>query len=266
MSAIRALRQLAAPLAARRTLCTAATAVPRVAGMRVASLYSRNIATRGFASSAGRFGQGSTDVTLSQKLQEELGYEKETGGASDDVPQFLKDFEAQGVWTVSDFPGQDEVTLSRKFGNETVRVIFSIGDIQPAEDEYTPEEGEEEEVDNPIYPIRASLAITKNNAPGVINIDTSVQDGQFIVDNISYYDDATLGTELSAEADWKRRGLYIGPQFDTLDIALQDEFDSFLKERGVNESLAHFIPQFAEFKEQKEYVKWLGKVKNFIDV
>ena len=41
------------------------------------------------------------DVTLSQKLKEELGYEKETGGASKDTPQFLKDFQAQNVWTVS---------------------------------------------------------------------------------------------------------------------------------------------------------------------
>jgi hypothetical protein len=38
------------------------------------------------------------------------------------------------------------------------------------------------------------------------------QEGTFIADNISFYKDASLGTELTAEADWKRRGLYIGPQ------------------------------------------------------
>lgn len=38
------------------------------------------------------------------------------------------------------------------------------------------------------------------------------QDGAFITDNISFYSDAKVGTELTAEADWKRRGLYIGPQ------------------------------------------------------
>lgn len=41
------------------------------------------------------------DVALSQKLQEELSYEKETGGVVDEVPQLVKDFEAQGIWTVS---------------------------------------------------------------------------------------------------------------------------------------------------------------------
>lgn len=136
------------------------------------------------------------------------------------------------------------------------------------------------------------------------------QEGQFIVDNISFYNDKKLATELTAEADWKRRGLYIGPQvsevecscryriylcidtlavcqFDTLDVSVQDEFDKFLEERGINESLAFFVPEYAEFKEQKvrtrfdglppflfkielthvlqEYVRWLNNVKSFID-
>lgn len=45
-----------------------------------------------------------------------------------------------------------------------------------------------------------------------MSVDMVCQEGHFIVDNISYYKDAKLGTELTAEADWKRRGLYIGPQ------------------------------------------------------
>ena len=40
-------------------------------------------------------------------------------------------------------------------------------------------------------------------------------------------------------------------QFDTLDVAVQDEFEKFLTERGINESLAYFIPEYAEWKEQK---------------
>lgn len=37
------------------------------------------------------------------------------------------------------------------------------------------------------------------------------QDGHFVIENISFYEDKKLGTDLTAEADWKRRGLYIGP-------------------------------------------------------
>lgn len=39
-----------------------------------------------------------------------------------------------------------------------------------------------------------------------------VQEGVFVIENISFYADGKLGTEMTAEADWKRRGLYIGPQ------------------------------------------------------
>lgn len=60
-----------------------------------------------------------------------------------------------------------------------------------------------------------------------------------------------MATELTAEADWKRRGLYIGPQFPTLDDGLQEQFQAFLDERGINDDLAMFIPMFAEYKEQK---------------
>ncbi len=40
-------------------------------------------------------------------------------------------------------------------------------------------------------------------------------------------------------------------QFDTLDVSLQDEFDKFLQERGINQTLAYFVPEYAEYKEQK---------------
>ena len=96
-----------------------------------------------------------------------------------------------------------------------------------------------------------------------------VQEGLFVIENISFYADAKLGTEMTAEADWKRRGLYIGPQvrfkifvtpftilmrciqFETLDVGVQEEFIRYLQERGINDDLALFIPELTEYKEQK---------------
>jgi complement component 1 Q subcomponent-binding protein len=95
------------------------------------------------------------------------------------------------------------------------------------------------------------VTFAQSNAKGSINVDTMCQEGAFVVDNISFYPDAQLGTELTAEADWKRRGLYIGPQFDTLDVTVQEEFEKFLQERGINENLAMLIPEYSEYKEQK---------------
>jgi hypothetical protein len=96
--------------------------------------------------------------------------------------------------------------------------MFSIADIQPEDDfEDTEVEREEpEDVPTASMPIRVSVSITKNNGPGAINVDMICQEGAFSVENVSFYDDAKVGTELTAEADWNRRGLYIGPQVSSL--------------------------------------------------
>jgi hypothetical protein len=67
------------------------------------------------------------------------------------------------------------------------------------------------------------------NLPSAINVDTTCQEGAFIIDNIAFYKDAKLAADLTAEADWSRRGLYLGPhvrvppnfpQFRAIDVLL----------------------------------------------
>ncbi|THV04698.1 mitochondrial glyco protein [Dendrothele bispora CBS 962.96] len=275
MSAVRALRQFSA--VSSRVSCA------RVAGLsarsRLASVARPVAVSRAFSASARTSGQGTTDGALSNKLSEELKYETQAVEAAPAVPEFLKKFKEQNVWEIEDLPLHDEVTLSRKFGNEkfvntfrSLRLMFSIVDIRAEEEEdFEGEEAVAEEDEDHehealnVYPLRASLSITKDGITGALTVDMSCQEGQFMVDNVSFYRDGKLATELTAEADWKRRGLYMGPQFETLDIGLQEELEKFLQERGVNESVALFIPEYAEWKEQAEYVKWLDSVKEFVD-
>ena len=81
-------------------------------------------------------------------MAEELKYEKES--VATEEPGFLKAFKEQGVWTVSpvstpvavdvhglsllqieDVEGNDEVTLTRKFGNEKwVYDMHSLTDMR----------------------------------------------------------------------------------------------------------------------------------------
>ncbi|KAG9313354.1 putative regulatory protein suaprga1 [Chiua virens] len=264
MSAMRALRQLSSmssrvvsrpALQSGRTLSVRAAALPRMAS-----------ATRAFSISTSRFSAGASDVLFSQKLAEELKYEKE--GAEAEEPEFLKTFKGQGLWTVGSVVAMIDWVDSCNHGTGSIRLMFSIADIQNMEEESEFDQDSEEGGDEghaQSYPIRVSFSVSKDNAKGSLNIDTMCQEGAFLVDNISFYPDAKLGTELTAEADWKRRGLFIGPQFDTLDVAVQEEFEKWLNERGVNESLATFVPEYSEYKEQKEYVRWLENVKSFVD-
>ncbi|KIM91354.1 hypothetical protein PILCRDRAFT_810627 [Piloderma croceum F 1598] len=270
MSALRSLRQLSVASGRALSLRSAPAARLRLPTLATRASVS---ATRAFSVSARSLAEGSSDVVLAQKLTEELQYEK-TATAEAVEPEFLKSFKAQGIWKIEDTPNVDEVTLARKFGNEDIRLTFSIADIQ-GQDEDEPFEDEEEEEneensveDEPIhsYGLRVAFTITKSNGPGALVIETLCQEGSFIIDALSFFKDAKVGTEISANAEWKRRALYLGPQFDTLDISVQESFETYLQERGVNESLAIFIPEYAEFKEQREYIKWLESVKVFVDL
>jgi len=266
MSSIRALRQLTASssrlLSARA--CSRSLVCSRQPLLRLTPTCSSS--PRWFSASSKVLGDGTTDLALSQKLKEELQYESDASKDTSE-PEFLQTFKGQGVWKIGDTVGSDEVTLTRTFGNESIRVMFSISDLQQEQEpEFEEEESENEEQNQPSYPIRCSISISKSTGAGALTIDALCQEGAFIIDSISFYNDTKLGTELTAESDWKRRGLYIGPQFDTLDIGVQEDFEKFLQERGINENLALFIPEYAGSKEQTEYIKWLDNVKKFIDM
>ncbi|KAH8828614.1 mitochondrial glycoprotein [Flagelloscypha sp. PMI_526] len=263
MSAIRALK-LSTRAVSTRQLSRASTLSSSLLRMPLVA-----VPQRAFSVSARVAGQGTSDVTLVEKLATEISYEKEAVVTG--TPEFLQALKDEGIWKIEETAGQDEISLTRTFGNETIKLIFSIADLQNAEPdeveehEESGEEGEAEESE-PMqnYPIRVNASITKAGAPGALVLDTVVQEGGFIIENISFYNDAKLGTDVTAEADWQRRGLYIGPEFETLDPAVQEEFDQFIAERGLNEKLALFIPEYCEFKEQNEYVKWLNSVSKFI--
>ncbi|KAG6834558.1 hypothetical protein H0H93_008944 [Arthromyces matolae] len=264
MSAIRVLRQLTASssrVMAVRQLST-------VSHRTIPSLVSAPANARNFSVSARRLGEGSNDVALVQKLSEELAYENEAMAQLPEQPGFLTQFLKTQPWEIEDIPGNDEVIMTRTFGNEKLRVMFSVADVEGAEEDFEseeqPENEETEDDEDPLhtFPIRASISVTKTNGPGCINADMVAQEGGFTIENVSFYSDAKAGTDLTAEADWKRRGVYLGPQFETLDVNVQEEFERYFRERGVDENMALFIPEYAEHKEQKEYVHWLKNVKS----
>ncbi|CEI97241.1 hypothetical protein G6F70_004400 [Rhizopus microsporus] len=221
---------------------------------------------RPFSSSFARMSTGSVDSDLVHKLDEELQYEKSN---EEPEPEFIKEFLEANSFKLEDKPGVDEVSLTRTFGNEKIRVLFSISDINNTPSEsFLPEDdmiepGNEEEEEIVSFPVRASVTIEKDGQ-GAVTIDTVAQDGEIVIESVMYYKDNKLANEQSAEADWQRRGLYIGPQFSELDENLQQLYERYLEERGINSALANFLPDYIEYKEQKEYIQWLDNMKKFV--
>ncbi|KAL1859396.1 Mitochondrial acidic protein mam33 [Paecilomyces lecythidis] len=247
---------------------------------------------------------GEGDVELVAKFEEELQHEKASGLEDLDASvQNVKYVLENGPWEVKDIPGEQEVVLTRKFGNEDIRVTFTVADLQNlseqedfddaalsdeldfqhqpvnqqgrpsgnvpshSEDRVAPADREvEDDLDRdlePSFPARVNVTVEKPGS-GALLIQTIAQDGVFQVEEVSYFNKSDLANAQTAEKDWARQSLYAGPPFENLDEDLQSYIERYLEERGINAELANVIPDYIQVKEQKEYVRWLENVRNFI--
>ncbi|RQM08329.1 hypothetical protein DH86_00003831 [Scytalidium sp. 3C] len=236
---------------------------------------------------------GESDGELIAKLQSEIEIENELK-EGDEVPISVKDFLENGPFEIEDIPGQEDVVLTRKFGDETIKVTFSIADLnnidpeadyadRAMEDEdydstninqgssknfkQAPEdsvetEGEEEVPES--FPARLNIVIEKAGK-GALSVESVAQDGMIVVDNVYYYTDAAHAYAKTAEKVREREDLYVGPPFGNLDEDLQVLLEKYLDERGINTALALFVPDYIDMKEQKEYLRWLSNVKTFVE-
>lgn len=209
------------------------------------------------------------------------------------VPTSVRDYLENGPFEIIDTPGQEDVVLKRQFGDEKIQVTFSIADINhlDAEENYddpamsdeeafnqgesnklfkpAPEEGAEEGAEGEgeaarSYPARLNIIIEKAGK-GALNIESAVQDGEHIIENVYYYADPAFAYAKTPQEIHGRQDLYSGPPFANLDEGLQVLLERYLDERGINAALAIFVPDYIDMKEQKEYLRWLTNVKDFVE-
>lgn len=129
------------------------------------------------------------------------------------------------------------------------------GDNPEPEDDESANADEEEQ--RPGFPAAVKIMIEKGGK-GALRIETVVQDGQVLIDKVSYYPKPELADAPTAELDWSNKNLYVGPPFGNLDEDLQLLMERYLDERGINTEFALWIPEYIDFKEQREYLKWLS--------
>ncbi|KAJ5623235.1 hypothetical protein N7490_011840 [Penicillium lividum] len=219
------------------------------------------------------------DIELLAKLEEEVKHEKASGAEDAKEQKASIDYTLQaGEWQVKDVAGEQEVVLSKKFGNETIRVTFTVADINnlsedPMDDlhddalgdeaEYQNQREGEEDILPPTFPARLDIAIEKANN-GALLIQAVIQDGDLQIEEISHFKDAETANAQSAEKDWTRQSLYSGPPAENLDPELLSFWGRYLEERGLNVEFQNMVTDYIAFKEQKEYVSWLENVRKFI--
>jgi complement component 1 Q subcomponent-binding protein, mitochondrial len=96
-------------------------------------------------------------------------------------------------------------------------------------------------------------------------IEATTSDGEFVIDNVCYFAEAAHADPETPAQDWKRRNIYAGPPFGNLDEDLQMLLENYLQDRGIDVKLARFVPEYIDFKEQKEYMRWLKNLREFLE-
>ncbi|KAF9348738.1 Mitochondrial acidic protein mam33 [Mortierella sp. AD094] len=276
MFALRTAAARAMPALAMRAVAIPKAAVSPALIARVGSVST----LRSFSNTP--FAWSKTDKELITVLESEIKHEEEQG---EDIPDYITNYLKTSPFKITDKAGSDEVVLTRKFGNEDIKIVFSVSDINSADDEEEldlddleddgqqqpnqslsasdEEEEEGDDLDSLTFPVRCLITISKPNA-GSISVDAIAQDGAFIVESISNIKDNALATASTAESDWEKRGLYSGPPFAELDEDLQITFEKYLEERQIDNDLASFVPNYVFHKDQVEYTNWLQELKSFV--
>ncbi|KAI9800232.1 MAG: hypothetical protein M1825_004216 [Sarcosagium campestre] len=292
---------------------------------RAAALFS--------TSSARAEKQGQVDEELAAKLESEVQLEKEMRD-SDDLPVNVRDYLDNAPFSIEDTPGQEEVVLTRQFGDESIRITFTtadLNDMDPDADsdralfdeddeddeevegdtsgplatsaqsggaqskstvkagrtdggnvavapedqvsaadrssasagaDQEAEEDEDEDDDDdaePSFPARLIINVSKPST-GTLQLDTVAQDGVVVIQNVGYHPPGSPSSKpanATAESEFATRNAYLGPPFGNLDEDLQVLLERYLDERGINTELALFVPDYIDYKEQREYIDWL---------
>ena len=113
-----------------------------------------------------------------------------------------------------------------------------------------------EQTQEPGYPVNITVDIQKPKK-GALQISAMVQDGLIAIESVKYFKDAKYADAKTV----MKEGMtypYSGPPFTNLDEDLQVLFEKYLDERGINTTMALFLPEYIDYKEQREYLGWLN--------
>jgi len=116
----------------------------------------------------------------------------------------------------------------------------------------------EEYGDQTPYQVQVSIQVSREGKGAMVLTCVVDQDAQFVIEDIAHFASKEIAEGSTPQAELARRDIYTGPSFAELDENLQTLFDQYLKDRGINESMALFIPNYIEQKETQEYMRWMS--------
>ncbi|TDH69525.1 hypothetical protein CCR75_003949 [Bremia lactucae] len=232
---------------------------------RVARVTSR-IALRRTPSTALRTLETRQKSSLASLLEREIREEKGNSFEEEELEQLRLRFEK--VFKLKESPECMNVVLQGTVGSDSIKIHFNAQDtVELDEDEdYSDDEEEsneqDEEVDDEaesddeedeLPGIRFTADILRNNKG--LQFDC-VATSNLTIERLRFFHDF--------EKNDKNESQYYGPDFIDLELDVQDKFYSYLADRHIDDDLAQFITQYADLKEQREYLAFLENAESFV--
>jgi complement component 1 Q subcomponent-binding protein len=111
------------------------------------------------------------------------------------------------------------------------------------------------------YPVPMNIIIEKESMEGALAFGVAADDGDIRISRISHYSKKEWTSANMTEQRYAHEASYTGPAYGNLDEDIQRLVEDYLRERGINTALAQWVPEYIDFKEQREYMKWLDGKK-----
>jgi len=196
---------------------------------------------RGFASAAAS--------KLVKTLAAEIKHEDEQYEQAKEIKAFLKSSE----WKLSDTDGDVNLALERTVGDDkVVRIEWQLSSPFSPEDDADGELQADESTE-----FQVTIEGKTSGAGMTFYCSTQTgEDHRYIIGNLKAYEGAEERDSVSG---------FNGPDFEDVDDKLQEAFDEYLGEVGMNNELCDFIDATGQDKEQREYIRWLKITRTFLE-
>ncbi|KAJ2962512.1 hypothetical protein NQZ79_g2370 [Umbelopsis isabellina] len=215
--------------------------------------------------------RGMVDSDITHAMDEELSYQNVEEFADIEAP--IRESLSRHQFELQDKEGAEEVMLTKQTDKEEIKIVFSVSSIldesADLDEVITTADGDKktEEADTngaSALSLALRIAITKKEK-GTMAFDLIAKEEDVSLINIEYNQDRSFLLPESAYQSRRGSRRYLGPNCLALDVSLQQSFQSYLSNTGVNQDVIKLIVDYAQYKRRREYAAWLKNLGNFTD-
>lgn len=186
----------------------------------------------------------SSDESLIRVIESEIQCAVEADGRIEEIPDGFP-FEIQ------DNPGEQFMSMKREYQGEIIEVDVHMPNLDGVEDG---EDADDDENDKKMN-IPMVVTVCKKSGGSILEFSCTAFPEEIVIDSLGFKDPEHAQDQFA----------YEGPDFMNLDESLKKSLHKYLEMRGIKPSTTNFLYECIINKDNREYLMWLKKLKNFIE-